>query len=302
MAFLSQAYDGFCSGLYVRARRRIVPELTNSQYAYRDRLRRVLDEGSGRWLDLGCGHDFLPDWMAPEDRSLNLRDWSATGIDLDASAIRRHRLLRHRVIGNVQRLPFADGHFNLVTANMVLEHVEWPHELFAELTRVLAPGGFLLLHTPNVRGYTTALTRLVPDSLLKPLAAVLLGRHPEDVYPTFYRLNAEEDLRGAGATSGLEMDACVHVNSSPQFLRVPPLMLLELLLIRALRGPSLESRRACLLASFRKPVPASTSTSRATDSRERFGKSDTERAGSPAIEAREPDTVSVGQERNGSGR
>lgn len=302
MASLSQSYDGFCSRLYDRARQQLVPELANSQYAYRDRLRQLLAERSGRWLDLGCGHDFLPDWMEPEARSLDLGNWSATGIDLDATSIRRHRLLRHRVIGNVQRLPFADGHFNLVTANMVLEHVEWPHELFAELTRVLAPGGVLLLHTPNVRGYTTTLTRLVPDSLLKPLAAVLLGRQPEDVYPTFYRLNAEEDLRDAGRSSGLEMDACVHVNSSPQFMRVPPLMLLELLLIRTLRGPSLESRRACLLASFRKPLRAPGGTPRATDGGERFGRSGTERVGSPAMETREPDTVSVGQERNGGRR
>jgi SAM-dependent methyltransferase len=300
-AFL-QTYDGFCSGLYTRARRRLVPDLANSQYAYRDRLRQALKEGSGRWLDLGCGHDFFPDWMAPDARALDLRNWSATGIDLDASAIRRHRLLRHRVIGDVQRLPFADGHFNLITANMVLEHVEAPHELFAELTRVLADGGLLLLHTPNVRGYTTALTRVVPDRLLKPLASALLGRHPEDVYPTFYRLNAEEDLKSVGAASGLAMDACAHIDSSPQFIRVPPLMLLELLLIRAMRGPSLETRRACLLASFRKPITVATDISRAADALEPGGESDTKLVRRLGVETREPDTVSVGHEPNGGRR
>jgi 2-polyprenyl-3-methyl-5-hydroxy-6-metoxy-1,4-benzoquinol methylase len=47
---------------------------------------------------------------------------------------------------------------------MVLEHVERPDLLFQEMSRVMRHGAMLLSHTPNVRGYTTALTKLIPPA------------------------------------------------------------------------------------------------------------------------------------------
>src|SRR5436190_1689026 len=79
-----------------------------------------------------------------------------------------------------EALPFTDGVFDLVTANMVLEHVAEPERLFREVERVLVPGGRFLIHTPNLHGYTTAVTRLLPDALLAPLAFLLHRRQSED--------------------------------------------------------------------------------------------------------------------------
>jgi SAM-dependent methyltransferase len=49
-------------------------------------------------------------------------------------------------------LPFAAGSFDLVSANMVLEHLPAPEQVFQEIARVLAPGGkfvFLTRHLGN---------------------------------------------------------------------------------------------------------------------------------------------------------
>ena len=247
------AYDRLAHNWYGSARALIAPEVRNSQYDYAERLRGAL-QGSGRWLDIGCGHDFLPPWMPPRDRSLDVERWNVIGIDMDASAIARHPSLRHRVVGTGERLPFDDASFNLITANMVVEHVAEPGRLFAEISRVLAPGGRVILHTPNVRGYTTRLTRLLPDRALAPLAAALLGRKAADIYPTYYRANDVADIRGLAAACGLVVDTCELVNSSPQAVRIPPLMLLELLLMRATRTPQAARLRACLLATMWKPA------------------------------------------------
>jgi SAM-dependent methyltransferase len=244
-------YDRLTDHAYARARSLIAPEVRNSQYAYAERLRSAL-EGGGRWLDIGCGHDFLPPWMHGTDGTLDLQRWCVTGIDMDARAIARHPGLRHRVIGTGEQLPFDDNVFDLVTANMVIEHVETPARLFAEISRILAPGGRVIIHTPNVHGYTTAITRLLPNRTLAPLARLLLGRKAEDVYPTFYRANSVTDLRRLAAGSGLEIETCDLINSSPQSMRILPLMVMELLLMRSLRSRLVERFRPCLLTTLRK--------------------------------------------------
>jgi SAM-dependent methyltransferase len=247
------AYDRLTDRVYSRARAVIAPEVRNSQYAYAERLRAALSgSGRGRWLDIGCGHDFLPAWMRSPDKDLPLQAWSVVGIDMDAGAIARHAGLRHRVIGTGEQLPFEDDAFDLITANMVVEHVASPARLFAEISRILAPGGRVIIHTPNVHGYTTAITRLLPDRALAPLARVLLRRNAEDVYPTFYRANSVADLRALACSSGLTIEACELVNSSPQAMRILPLMLLELLVMRSLRSRHTERFRACLLATLGK--------------------------------------------------
>ena len=50
-------------------------------------------------------------------------------------------------------LPFRDGAFDRVTCLDVIEHLFDPRPLLAEIRRVLAPGGMLILQTPNVRHY-----------------------------------------------------------------------------------------------------------------------------------------------------
>lgn len=230
-----------------------MPRLRNSQYAYRDELRKVLGGGAGIWLDLGCGHDFLPSWLAPEDRRLDTERWTVIGLDADEAALRRHPRLRHRVLATGESLPFNDGCLTLVTANMVVEHVQHPEALFAELGRVLADGGLVILHTPNRTGYTTGLTRAIPAGLLKPFAAVLLNRAAEDIYPTYYRANSESALAKCAGDAGLRMAKFAFVDSSPQFYRVPPVMALELVLMRFLRVTRLSKLRPCIIAILEKP-------------------------------------------------
>ena len=250
---VSSTYDRVCESAYAAARRRIAPGLRNSQYEYAAALSERL-RTHGRWLDLGCGHDFLPTWMAPDARNVDTSRWQAIGIDMDRSSIRRHHGLDGRVVGNIERLPFRENRFDLITANMVVEHVQAPGLLFREIARVLRPGGSVIIHTPNESGYTTRLTQLIPERMLAPAAALLLGRAPEDVYPTFYRANSKPTLERFAGESGLVLDRFRFVDSSPQLIRIPPLMLAELALIRTLDRPALQSRRACILATMTKPA------------------------------------------------
>jgi hypothetical protein len=52
----------------------------------------------------------------------------SVGIDGDPHALRRQADLQWRINGDIERLPFRDSAFDLVSANMVVEHIEHPKE------------------------------------------------------------------------------------------------------------------------------------------------------------------------------
>ena len=70
-------------------------------------------------------------------------------VDISAPALARlRRAGAAAVLGPITALPFADAAFDLVCACDVVEHVEDDVAAFAELARVTAPGGAVLLSTP----------------------------------------------------------------------------------------------------------------------------------------------------------
>jgi SAM-dependent methyltransferase len=95
-----------------------------------------------------------------------------------------------------QPLPFENESFDLVVTDMVVEHVEKPQEVSTELLRVLRPGGFLCVRTPNKWSYVALAATLVPNRLhSKALEAVQPNRLEKDIFPTFYRMNSASSLR-----------------------------------------------------------------------------------------------------------
>ena len=227
--------------------RRLLPSARYSQDAYEA----VLGEQVGpttRWLDLGCGHQVLSQWREQAERALVGRAKHVVGVDYDLPSLRTHRSIRHRVRGGASELPFAPGSFDLVTANMVVEHLDDPVRQFREITRVLAPGGRVVFHTPNAVGYTTVLARMVPEVAKKRVVRFLDGRVPEDVFPTFYRANTEGDIRRVAEAAGLRVRALHMVASLPALTTLPPLLLFELLWLRATSADALRRWRTNIIA------------------------------------------------------
>jgi ubiquinone/menaquinone biosynthesis C-methylase UbiE len=220
----------------------------NSQYRYAAVLSEALRQRA-RWLDLGCGHAFLPSWMQG-DSFAPPAETVIVGIDLDRDALRAHAGLQRRLVGDVQQLPVADASFDLVTANMVVEHLSDPGKFFGEVSRVLRPGGLLVVHTPNSRGYTSLLARCVPSSWRPRVAHLLQGRDARDVYPTHYKANTLDALRRLAIDNQLEVAELVTLNSSAQFFNVPAVRWLEDRFLAALLHPRLGRWRPCIIGRF----------------------------------------------------
>ncbi|MGE5141315.1 MAG: class I SAM-dependent methyltransferase [Rudaea sp.] len=93
-------------------------------------------------LDIGCGAGNMIHHLSRYGR--------VKGIEVDARPVRmaQQRGYDVRQADATQRIPFADGSFDLVTALDVIEHVDQDHRILEEAYRVLRPGGCVLVTTP----------------------------------------------------------------------------------------------------------------------------------------------------------
>jgi ubiquinone/menaquinone biosynthesis C-methylase UbiE len=90
-----------------------------------------------RILDCGCGTGYNLRWLAPYGR--------AVGMDLTHSGLQVARAAGASVVrGDVMRLPYATGAFDLVASFDVLQCVPDDRVAMAEMARVLKPGGYLV--------------------------------------------------------------------------------------------------------------------------------------------------------------
>jgi 2-polyprenyl-3-methyl-5-hydroxy-6-metoxy-1,4-benzoquinol methylase len=142
---------------------------------------------SNRVLDVGCGNG---DLMG----RLNALGWSATGVDPDPLAVTeaRRRGLDAKV-GTVADQNYADGHFDAVVSSHVIEHMDQPRQFLRECSRILKPGGTLIVVTPNG----------------KSLCRRVFGRAWSSLDPPRHlMLHTPESLRLATEQANLDVKSC----------------------------------------------------------------------------------------------
>ncbi len=146
-----------------------------------------------RALDVGCGAGLLAEPLARMGAAV-------TGVDAapeNIAAARAHAAGQGLGIdyhaGELAALPPAT--FDLVTSMEVVEHVADPAAFIAELAARLAPGGLMILSTPN----RTALSKLLLVEAAERIGAVPRGTHD---WGQFLK---PEELTALLAAAGLEV-------------------------------------------------------------------------------------------------
>ncbi len=231
----------------------IVPQLRYSQSLYEDVLDANVSSESD-WLDIGCGHQLLPPWRLEQEKVLVERANLIIGLDYDFPSLTQHKTISHRVRGIADRLPFRDDSFSLITANMVVEHLDNPQIQFAEIHRVLKPGGRFIFHTPNEAGYFTAIRKRLPKAWIKGLAALLDGRVADDVFETHYKANSGHKIASLARKTGFETKQIRFISSHAVCMMIAPFAIGELLWIRLLMFRSLRRFRTNLIVTLGKAV------------------------------------------------
>jgi 2-polyprenyl-3-methyl-5-hydroxy-6-metoxy-1,4-benzoquinol methylase len=106
----------------------------------RDLRRRVRGR---RLLEVGCAYGLLLDYLAR-------RGWDVAGVEVSplSSAYAREKLGLEVRTGALETAGFSEGSFDAVLLLDVLEHLHRPFETLREISRVLAPGGVLVVQCP----------------------------------------------------------------------------------------------------------------------------------------------------------
>jgi len=237
--------------LYWAARHIIAPSLRYSQYSYEEILKHYVGPET-QWVDIGCGHSLLPSWRAEEERQLIKSCKRVMGIDYDLDSLKAHSTISRKLRGNITKLPFKSSSFDLVTANMVVEHLDCPTEQFQEVNRILQPKGIFLFHTPNALGYGVMIARLVPEWLRGKMVYLLEGRQEHDVFKTYYRANTKKRIGELARAYGFEVVRIEMLSTDAIFVMIPPLVVLELLWIRILMTRPFRLLRTNIIAVLRK--------------------------------------------------
>jgi SAM-dependent methyltransferase len=174
---------------------------TGPQQKYVDKLRNIVKRETW-WLDIGCGRKIAPDWaLSQPQQTAAFGGSTLIGIDVDM-AIREHPLLKARAFALADDLPFRNESFDLVSANMVMEHVRNPARVLSEVHRVLKPGGMFVFHTPNYMYYPVMASSVVPQKVKERLIWLIERRHESDVFPTAYRINTGSTIRKLALQTG----------------------------------------------------------------------------------------------------
>ena len=102
---------------------------------------------SDQILEVGCGGGaLLSRLISHGSGNVVGLDWLDASVDLARQRNSRAALLR----GDARALPFAEGQFNKVVAQHLIEHFDDTEQVLVEWRRVLKRNGVLVIVTPNI--------------------------------------------------------------------------------------------------------------------------------------------------------
>lgn len=173
-----------------------------------------------RWLDVGCGRPLKSRDL--QELRILFQEKISIGVDLDMASLKL-RSMNNCACCNAANLPFPDNYFDVVSSNMVFEHLPNPLGALKEVWRVLSSGGTAIIHTPSSRHLELVagrvISRFVPPKTYSRMVARYTGRCESDIFPTTYKANTVAKLRELSQKAGLHISLITHLRT-PHFL--PP--------------------------------------------------------------------------------
>jgi 2-polyprenyl-6-hydroxyphenyl methylase/3-demethylubiquinone-9 3-methyltransferase len=153
-------------------------------------------------LDVGCGAGLLAEPLARLGAKVTAIDAAPELIEAaKAHAAGAGLSIDYRAVG----VEVLKGKYDLVTSMEVIEHVADPQAFVKDLAARLAPGGLLILSTPN----RTAWSKLLTITLAEGFGQIPKGTHD------FEKFIDPDSMRGLLAQAGLEVIDFEGIAMSP---------------------------------------------------------------------------------------
>lgn len=129
-----------------------------------------------RVLDVGCGTGVDLVRFAREGADATGIDVAEAAVALARQNVGHRHLAAHLVVGDGERLPFPDDHFDYVFAHGVAQYTADDQQLVNECRRVLKPGGTAFFQVYNRVSWLNALSKLMKVDL-EHVDAPVLGKY-----------------------------------------------------------------------------------------------------------------------------
>jgi 2-polyprenyl-3-methyl-5-hydroxy-6-metoxy-1,4-benzoquinol methylase len=201
------------------------------------------------WLDVGGGHNIFPE-NAGLARELVSRCAKVVAVDPSDNVL-RNTFVQERVESTLEA--YSSGTlFDLATMRMVVEHVSAPKEFVGALSRLVRPGGAVVVFTVNRRSPIVLLSWLLPFRWHHPIKRFFWGGEEEDTFAVQYLMNTQVELRRLFEQSGFDEEAFTKLDDVSAFSRFKWLNYLELLVWRSLKPIGLHYPETCLLGVYRR--------------------------------------------------
>jgi SAM-dependent methyltransferase len=214
------------------------PDWRPATEVYADLVRAHLTAAT-RLLDLGCGRGGLVEQLVSgegEPYSLFSSHCSVAGephktkrwlgVDPDWASLQQHRLPDlPRLAAVSDALPLRAASVDLIFCSWLLEHLSRPSLTFAEISRLLRPGGVFIFITPNARHPLAHLNHALGSiaQIQGWLVSSLYGRSASDAFPTTYQANTTDQLHHLAQAHGLHLSQ-LHPVPDPSYLAFHPLL------------------------------------------------------------------------------
>lgn len=153
-------------------------------------------------LDVGCGAGLLAEPLARLGATVTAVDAAAELVDVAREHAAGQGLeidYRHAAVEDL------GGQFDLVTSMEVIEHVADPQAFLMSLAARLAPGGLMILSTPN----RTGRSRLLMITIAEGIGQIPKGTHDHGKFIT------PEEMKVMMTNAGLAVIDCEGIGFSP---------------------------------------------------------------------------------------
>lgn len=168
-------------------------------------------------LDIGCGRTF------PTLSRLKGKAGRLIGLDVVDFTIFDPTV--ELVSGSVESMAGIPSEtIDVAYSRSVMEHIEHPELAFAEIARVLKPGGRYLALTPNFYDYASLIAFVIPNGLHGILVKSSEGREEADTFPTYFRANTRSATKKFATGSYLKLESFKHLGQYPNYFKFSRLL------------------------------------------------------------------------------